>query len=101
MPMLTILRMRLPVCPFQCAAAHPVGEIRHLVEDGVDLGHHVFAIDNDRCTFRCAQGHVQDRAVLGDVDLFTPEHGVDPRSQIGFLGQLQEELECLIGDAIL
>ena len=83
------------------AAAHPVGEVRHLVEDGVDLGHHVFAIDDDRCPFRGAQGHVQDGAVLRDVDLFTPEHGVDPRSQAGFLCQLQEELEGFVGDAIL
>ncbi len=44
---------------------------------------------------------MQDRAVLRDVDLFTPEHGVDPRLQIGILGQSQEQLEGLVGDAIL
>ena len=74
------------------AAADPVGEVRHLVEHGVDLRHHVLAIDDDRCPFRRAQGHVQDGAVLGDVDLFAAEHGVDPRSQAGFLCQLQEQL---------
>ena len=31
------------------AAAHAVGESRHLVEHGVDLGHHVLAVDDDRC----------------------------------------------------
>src|SRR5271157_3086750 len=44
---------------------------------------------------------MQDGAVLCDVDPFTPEHGVDPRSQAGFLCQLQEELESFVGDAIL
>jgi hypothetical protein len=39
---------------------------------------------------------VQDGAVLRDVDLFTPEHGVDPRLQIGLLGQSQEQLEGLV-----
>ena len=44
---------------------------------------------------------MQDGPVLGDVDLLAPEHGVDPRAQAGFLGQLQEELEGFVGDAIL
>ena len=101
MPMLMTLRMRLPVWPFQVAAPDPVGEVRHLVEHGVDLRHDVFAVDDDGCSFRRAQGHVQDGAVLRDVDLFAPEHGVDPRSQAGFLRQLQEQLEGFVGDAIL
>ena len=82
MPMLTTLRMRFAGVAFPGAAADPVGEIRHLVEDGVDLGHHVFAIDDDRWPLSGAQGHMQDGAVLRDVDLFAPEHGVDPRLQI-------------------
>ena len=83
------------------AAADPVGEVGHLVEHGVDLGHHVLAIDDDRCPSRRAQRHVQDGAVLRDVDLLAPEHGVDPGAQAGFLRQLQEELEGFVGDAIL
>ena len=86
---------------FPCAAADAVGEIRHLVEHGVDLRHHVLAIDDDGCSSRRAQGHVQDGAVFRDVDLLAPEHGVDPLAQAGFLGQLQEELEGFVGDAIL
>ena len=86
---------------FPGAAAHAVGEISHLVEHGVDLRHHVLAIDDDRCASRRAQGHVQDGAVFRDVDLLAPEHGVDPRAQSGFLRQLQEELEGFVGDAIL
>ena len=67
------------------AAADAVAEVRHLVEHGVDLGHHVLAVDDDRCAARRAQGHVQDGAVFRDVDLVAPEHGVDARAQAGFL----------------
>ena len=48
-----------------------------------------------------AQGHVQDGSAFRDVDLLTPEHGVDPRLQAGFLRQLHEELEGFVGDVIL
>src|SRR5215468_11211273 len=41
------------------AATDAVAEVHHLVEHGVDLGHHVRAIDNDRGAARRAQGHVQ------------------------------------------
>src|SRR5215475_15296870 len=44
---------------------------------------------------------MQDRTVFCDVDFFTPEHGVDARPQAGFLRQLQEQLECFVGDAVL
>ena len=34
--------------------------------------------------------------------IFSPsEHGVDPRSQAGFLGQFDEQLEGFVGDAVL
>ena len=101
MPMLMTLRMRLPVWPFHSPLANPIGEVGHLVEHGMDLGHHVLAVDDDGCAFRGAQGHVQDGPLLGDVDLLAPEHGIDPRSQAGFLGQLEEELQGLVGDAVL
>ena len=65
------------------------------------LGHHVLTVNDDGCAARCAQGHVQDRAVFRDVDLVTPEHGVDARAQAGFLCQLQEEPERFVGEAIL
>ena len=101
MPMLTTLRMRLPVWPCQAPLRTRLAEVRHLVEHGVDLGHHVLAVDDDRGAARRAQGHVQDGAVFRDVDLVTPEHGVDARAQAGLLRQLQEELEGFVGDAIL
>ena len=44
---------------------------------------------------------MQDGPLLGDVDLLAAEHGVDAGSQAGFLGQLQEEIQRLVGDAVL
>ena len=84
-----------------CAAPDPVGEVGHLVQHGVNLGHHVLAVDDDGRRSRRAQGHVQDGAVFRDVDLVAPEHGVDALAQAAFLGQLQEELEGFVRDAIL
>ena len=37
-------------------AAHPVGEIGHLVEHGVDLGHDVVAVHDDRLSLRRRAG---------------------------------------------
>jgi len=58
-----------------------VGEIGHLVEHGVDLGHHVQAVHDDRCPSARAQGNVQDGPLLRDVDLLATKHGVDPRPE--------------------
>ena len=50
---------------------------------------------------RRAQGHVQDGALLRDIDFLAAKHGVDPLPQAGFFRQLKQELEGLVGDAIL
>ena len=83
------------------AAAHPVGEVSHLVEHGMDLRHDVFAIHDDGLPFGGAQGHVQDGPLFRDVDFVPAKHGIDAGPQAGFLRQLQQELERLIGDAVL
>ena len=83
------------------AAADAVGEGRHLVEDGVDLGHDVLAVDHDRRAARRAQRDVQDRAILRDVDLLAAEHRVDARAQAGFLRELEQQLERFVGDPVL
>ena len=101
MPMLITLRMRLRGVAFPRAAPHPVREVGHPVEHGVHLGHHVLAVDDDRRALRRAQRDVQDRAVLRHVDLLAAEHGVDPRAQAGLLGELDEQPQRLVGDAVL
>ena len=65
------------------------------------LGHHVLAVHDDGFALWGAQGHVQDGPLFGDVDLLPAKHGIDTGPQAGFLGQLQEELERLVGDAVL
>ena len=83
------------------AAPDAVGKLRHLVQHGVDLGHHVVAVHYDGGAFRGAQGDVQHGSLFGEVDLFSPEHGVNPGLQAGFPGQLQKQLEGFVGEAIL
>ena len=69
MPMLTTLRMRLPVWPFQSPLRTASAERRHAVEHLVHLGHDVDAVDDDARAPRRAQRDVQHGALLGDVDL--------------------------------
>ena len=81
--------------PFPLPAAHAVGEACHLFQHGMHLGHHVLAVDDDGCPFGSAQGDVQHRPLLRDVDLLSAEHGFDARTQTRFLGQADEKLEGL------
>ena len=60
----------------QDATPDTVGKVGHLVQRGVDLWHHVLTVHDDNCSLRGAQGHVQHGSLFGEVDLFTPEHGV-------------------------
>ena len=101
MPMLTTLRMRLPVWPFQLAAAHAGGEVRHAIEHGVHPGHHVLAVDHDRGAARGPQRDVQHRALLGDVDLLAAEHRVAPLGHAGVVGQREQQPQGLVGHAVL
>ena len=66
----------------------------------MDLGDDVGAIDVDDLTLRGAQRHVENGALLRDVDLFSLEHGIDAFPQPGFLGKLEEERDGLVGDAM-
>ena len=81
--------------------AHPVGEVRHLLEHRVDLGHHVLAIDDDRCAFWGAQGHVQDGSVFGDVDLLAANMASIRARRPDSSASCRSSFECFVGDAIL
>src|SRR5262249_36674385 len=84
-----------------CASPHSVGKVSHLVEHGVDRRDHIFTINDDGGTFWGTQSDMQDSPVFRDIDLLTPEHGVDPVAWAGFVGQLQEPFEWFGGDAVL
>ena len=83
------------------ASAQPIGEGRHLVEDGMDIGHHVLAVVQDGRAARRAQRDVKHRALFRDVDLVAAEHGVDALAQARLLGQLKQQFQGFVGDPVL
>ena len=101
MPMLMTLRIRLPVWPFHAPLRTRLEKSAILSSTACTSGTTFSPSTRIDVPAGRAQGHVQDGAVLGDVDLLAAEHGVDPRAQPGLLGQVKEELEGLVGDAVL
>ncbi len=101
MPMLMMLRMRLPVWPFHAPLRTLSEKADILSEHGVHAGNDVFAVDHDRFAFGRAQGDVQDGAVFRDVDLVAAKHRFDVLLQAALFGELEEQLERFIGDAVL
>ena len=100
-PMLTIARIGLPVCPVHAPLRTRSAEPGHLLEHLVDLGHDVLPVEHDRRPARRPQCRVQHGPILGQVDPFASEHRVDPGPQAGFLRQAQEKIEGLVGNPIL
>ena len=41
------------------------------------------------------------RAVLGDVDVFTPKHGVDPLAKATLASQVEQQRQGLVGQPML
>src|SRR4029077_3501348 len=67
----------------------------------MDLRNNVFSVHEDGGPFGRAQSYVKDGALLGEINFVSTKHGVDSGSQARFLGQLEEELERFVGDAVL
>ena len=101
MPMLTTLRMRLPVWPFHAPLRTRSEKAAILSSTAWTSGTTFSPSTMIGCAFGSAQGDVQDGAVFGDVDLVAAEHGVDAGAEAGLLGQLQQQLQRLVGDAVL
>ena len=93
MPMLTTLRMRLPVWPVHAPRAHPVGEVGHAVEHRVHLGHDVDAVDHDALRPRGARSATCSTARSSvTLMLLAAEHRVDAaRAGRSSLGQRDEQ----------
>jgi hypothetical protein len=66
----------------------------------VNLGYYIFAVDDDRRLYWRTQSHMQDYSLFSNVDLLAGEHRVDPRPHARLFGQLYEELERIVRDAI-
>ena len=101
MPMLMTLRIRLPVCPFHSPLRTRLEKAAIWSSTAWTSGTTFFAVDHDRLALWRAQRDVQHGAIFGCVDLLAAEHRVDPRAQARLFGELQQQLERLVGDAIL
>ena len=90
MPILTTLRMRLPVWPFQAPLRTPLGEIRHLVQHGMDLGHDVLRRRRRIDAPRGARSATCSTARFSVTLIFSPRNMASMRSRRPrFLGKLQ------------
>jgi len=83
------------------AAADGVAEPGHAVEHLVYLGDDVLPVDDQGGATGSAQGDMEHRPVLGHVDVLAGEHRRRALPQPGLLGQLNQQLQGLVGDAIL
>ena len=101
MPMLTTLRMRLPVYPCHSPVRTRRAKSDILSNTACTSGTTSLTIDEDALVPRRAQRHVQHGAVLGDVDLIAAEHGVDALAQAALRGEVQQQTQRLVGDAVL
>ena len=67
----------------------------------MDFGDDVFTVDFDGFGFGGAEGDVEDCAVFCGVDFFAGEHGFGVLLEAGLVGEVDEELEGFVGDAVL
>ena len=89
MPMLTTLRMRLPVWPVHSPERTASAKRAIRSSTAWTAGTTFSPSTTIVASARRAQGDVQDGAVLGGVDLLAAEHRVDPLAQAALLGQLR------------
>ena len=87
--------------PLPFTRADAVCEGTHGLEDLVDFGNDIDAVDLDHLAFGGTEGHMKNGAVLGDVDLFPGEHLVAVLLETDFLGKLDEVLERRVINAVL
>ena len=87
--------------PKPLSAADAIRELAHPVQHRVHLRHDVYAVHDDRGVAWGAQRDVQHRALLGHVDLVATEHRFDSPAQSRLLGELQQQAQRLVGDAVL
>ena len=91
MPMLTTLVSRSPVTPRRSPERTASANRRHPVEDVVHLGYDVVAAVLDDRARRAPKGDVEDRPVLGEVDVLAGEHGIPKALDLGRPGQIGEQ----------
>lgn len=86
------------------AAADLFRKLLHVVQHAVDAvgpAHDVRAVDLHVPAADIPQRGVVDGTVLGEVDLVAAEHGIALALDAGLLGQLDEQVERLVGQKVL
>jgi len=82
-------------------AAHAVREVVDLVEHLVHLHDDVGAVDDEAVRARSAQGRVEHRAVLRDVDLLPGVHGIPAFFEADLLAELDQCGDHRVVDEVL
>lgn len=82
-------------------AAHLLGELLHVLQDGVHALDDALTINLHGLVADIAQSCVVDSAVLCEVDVLTLEHGIAKLFQVSLLGKLHQEIKSLVGDEVL
>ena len=80
--------------------AHLVGKRRHLCQHLMDVRDDVTSIHLDHGPTGGAQGHMQDRPALRDIDALPLKHGIAPRLESARARQLTEQSHCLARHAV-
>ena len=83
------------------ALVHPADELVHALQHLAHPGHDVAAIDQDGSAVEVAQGHVQHRPLLGEVDLLPRKHAPAPLGDLGLPGQGEQQLHGTFVDQVL
>ena len=89
-------RIGFPVWPFQSPERsrgerrNPIKHLMHLLDAVLPV------IDVPISVLRHPQRDVEDRAVLGDVDVLTAEHRVPALGDPTLVGELRQELQRLL-----
>lgn len=78
-----------------------LGELLHVLEDGVDLLNDALSVNLHLLVGSVAECGVVHGSVLGEVDLLTLEHVISELLNLGLACELGEELKCFIGDEVL
>jgi hypothetical protein len=99
--MLITFLIHLPVWPFHSPLRTRLVNDAILSRTAMDVADYVFAIHLDLDSARRAQGHVQNRAALDDVDLFTTKHGIATLRHAALLRQLKQQAHGFIGHPVL
>ncbi len=92
---------RLAGVTLPLSGADPLAKDGHPTQHRVNLPHDVHPVNQQRGAPRHTQGHVQDGAILGDVDALAGEHRRRALGKARLLGQLDEQTDRLLGYAIL